>query len=279
MILIADSGSTKTTWCFISPENKTEIVSTGGINPYFRTTADIIEELKTGLVPKINGSVENIYFYGAGIVDDKAGKVAKMALEELFPSAKPEIQSDLLAAARSTLQNKKGIACILGTGSNSCLYDGQKIIDHVPPLGFILGDEGGGVTLGKKILADFLRGIMPGDLVEKFRQKFPFQYAEYLRKVYKEERPNKFLASLVPFITENIQNDYCKRLVENSFREFLARNVFQYSGYREQPVCFVGSIAFYFADILKEVMQDEGLNPGLILKGPMAGLIKFHSEK
>jgi N-acetylglucosamine kinase-like BadF-type ATPase len=278
MILIADSGSTKTTWCFISAANKTEFFSTSGINPYFRTTEDIVNELKRELLPKLDGPVESIFFYGAGIINEEVGEVVKRALTQLFAYAKSEVQSDLLAAARATLKNESGIACILGTGSNSCLYNGITITEHVPPLGFILGDEGSGAVLGKKLLADVLKGIIPGNLAEKFRQKFSFQYADYLQKVYKQERVNTFLASLVPFVHENIQNDYCKKLVEDSFREFLVRNIFQYSDYRNQSVCFVGSVAFYFADILKRVMLDEGLEPGIILKEPMEGLIKLHKK-
>ncbi len=279
MILIADSGSTKTSWCFISEEGKTEFFSTSGINPYFRTTKDIQEELTSDLVAKIKGDVRRIHFYGAGIVNNEVGNVVKDALTSLFSVATVEINSDLLAAARATLQNRTGIACILGTGSNSCLYNGEKIVEHVPPLGFILGDEGGGATLGRKVLADFLKGIMPEDLAEKFSQKYPYQYADYLQKVYKEEQPGKFLASLVPFIHENIQNNYCNALVKNSFCEFLVRNVFQYSNVQNQKICFTGSVAFYFKDILIEVLKEYDLNPGVILKEPMEGLVKFHSKK
>lgn len=278
MILIADSGSTKTTWCLISSGNKAEFFHTGGINPYFRKTENIVEELRSDLVPKITGQVTNIHFYGAGIVNDEVGKVVKEALTILFSEASSEVQSDLLAAARSTLQTEKGIACIMGTGSNSCLYDGKKIVEHVPPLGFILGDEAGGAVLGKKLLADYLKGMIPMDLADRFQQKYTYQYTEYLQKVYKEERPNKFLASLVPFIHENIQTNYCSKLVETAFKEFLIRNVFQYSEYENHPICFVGSVAYYFADNLRNIMSSEGLDPGVILKEPMEGLIKFHTK-
>ncbi|MCG6190311.1 ATPase [Maribellus maritimus] len=278
MILIADSGSTKTKWCFISDKNKTEFLLTNGINPYFRTTEDIVKELKQELLPNLSGRVRSIHFYGAGIVNPEVAKVVEDALKVLFPGATIETNSDLFAAARATLQNKKGFACILGTGSNSCLYDGEKIVEHVPPLGFILGDEGGGVVLGRKILSDFLKGLMPEVLTEKFRQSYPFQYADYLQKVYKEERPNRFLASFVPFIHQNIQNGYCKKLVEKSFEEFLIRNVFQYSGFQIHPVCFIGSVAFYFEDILRAVLLKNELNSGIILQEPMEGLIKFHTK-
>jgi glucosamine kinase len=221
MILLADSGSTKTTWCFISAENKTSYFSTSGINPYFRTSDDIFNELKTELVHKIPGTVEKIFFYGAGIVNDEVGNVVKNALTVLFPDSVVETNSDLLAAARATLQNKKGIACILGTGSNSCLYDGDKIAEHIPPLGFILGDEGSGAVLGKKLLADYLKGLMPENIAAKFQQEFTFQYVDYLQKVYKQEQPNKFLASLVPFIHKNSDEIYCRNLLETSFLNLL----------------------------------------------------------
>ncbi len=279
MILIADSGSTKTTWCFISQENEMAIFSTGGINPFFRTTEDIYDELKSDLAPKIPGPVKSIFFYGAGIVNDEVGKVVKNALTEIFEGATVETNSDLLAAARATLQHSEGIACILGTGSNSCLYNGEKIAEHVPPLGFILGDEGSGAVLGKKVLGDFLKGIMPEKLAAKFQDKFPFQYTEYLQKVYKQERPNKFLASLVPFLSENLEDDYCRNLVAKSFEEFVERNVLQYTNCRNWPVCFVGSVAYYFVEILQEVLVKKGLKTGTVLQEPMQGLIQFHSKK
>lgn len=279
MILIADSGSTKTTWCFISTENKTTFFSTSGINPYFRTTKDIVDELKAELVPKISGPVQRVYFYGAGIVNDEIGSGVGLAIAECFQGAAVETHSDLLAAARATLKGNKGIACIMGTGSNSCLYDGEKIVEQVPPLGFILGDEGSGAVLGKKLLADVLKGIIPENLAKKFRQKFSYQYADYLQKVYKQERANTFLASLVPFISENINEEYCRELLSTSFVEFAVRNILQYTNSRSQPVCFVGSVAFYFKEVLHEVLEKKGLTMGIVLKEPMEGLIEFHSKK
>ena len=276
MILIADSGSTLTVWCFISAENKTQTVITNGINPYFRTSEDILEELNHELKPQIPGKVKNIFFYGAGIVNSEAGEVVKNALAVLFPESTIETHSDLLAAARATLHNKKGIACILGTGSNSCLYDGEKITEHVPPLGFILGDEGSGAVLGKKLLADYLKGNMPKNIAAKFKQEFPFQYADYLQKVYKEKQANKFLASLVPFIHKNLDEEYCETLCETSFSEFIERNILQYTNCQNEQICFVGSVAFYFSEILKKVLENKGLKTGIILKEPVEGLIKYH---
>lgn len=278
MILVVDSGSTKTAWCFISAGNKTKIITTGGMNPYFRTSEDILKELNSELRPKIQCKIKNIFFYGAGITNNETGEVIKNILAALFPESAIETHSDLLAAARATLYNKRGIACILGTGSNSCLYDGEKIIEHIPPLGFILGDEGSGAVLGKKLLADYLKGNMPKNIATKFKQEFPFQYAEFLQKVYKQEQPNKFMAALVPFIHENLDEEYCQTLCETSFSEFLERNILKYTNYLNEQICFVGSVAFYFSEILKKTLEKKGFNMGMILKEPAKGLIKYHKQ-
>ncbi len=161
MILVADSGSTKTNWCYSSGEGEPEFYRSNGINPFFRTTKDIVEELQKVLLPALSGKVKHIYFYGAGVVNEEKAGVIKSALAECFPGAGCEVESDLLAAARATLGHAQGIACILGTGANSCFYNGKEIIEHVPPLGYILGDEGSGTYMGKRLLADYLKKIMP----------------------------------------------------------------------------------------------------------------------
>jgi N-acetylglucosamine kinase-like BadF-type ATPase len=279
MILIADSGSTKTSWHFSKNANHSKIISTGGINPFFRTTDDIVSELLKDLIPKTGSEIQEIYFYGAGIINREKGEVVKTALQELFPAAIIEVESDLLAAARATFQNKKGIACILGTGANSCLYDGEKITQHIPPLGFILGDEGSGAVLGRKLVADFLKGIMPEILTDKFKKQYPINYAGFLERVYKKEKPNKFLAQFVPFLKENIDNKYCSRLVEQSFAEFIERNVTQYANFTEQKISFIGSVAFHFQEQLKIVLNNNNLELGRIIKEPLEGLTQFHSIK
>jgi len=279
MILIADSGSTKTSWCYTGINSKPEYFSTSGINPFFRTAEDILSELKSELKPQLPGKVHQIFFYGAGIVNDEKGDVVKSALEKLFPNAEIEVNSDLLAAARATLQNQKGIACILGTGSNSCLYDGQTIVSHVPPLGFILGDEGSGAVLGRKLVADFLKKQMPGNLSKRFIKEFPLDYAKILNRVYREEKPNKFLAGFVPFLKETIEEEYSINLLENAFKEFIERNVASYENYTSVPVCFVGSVAFYFQEQLKNVLEKLQLNSGIILKEPLEKLVEYHLEQ
>jgi len=278
MILIADSGSTKTSWYYSKGKNHSEKFSTSGINPFFRSAKDIVVELRNDLVPKINSGIFEIYFYGAGIINEEKKDVVKSALSQLFPLAKIEVQSDLLAAARALLGNKKGIACILGTGTNSCLYDGNNIIEHIPPLGYILGDEGSGAFLGRKLLADFLKGIMPPEISERFQKQFPENYAEFMENVYKKEKPNKFLAQFVPFLYENKNNNYCRQLIENSFIDFIDRNVKFYSNYKKLEICFIGGVAFFFEEQLKSVLNKYGLKLGTVLQEPLDSLTEFHKK-
>lgn len=278
MILVADSGSTKTSWCVSDSDNTKKFYSTNGINPFFRTTEDIVAELRKELVPKLKREITAVYFYGAGVVNDEKAGVIKNALSQLFPGATLEVESDLLASAHATLGEKSGIACILGTGSNSCLYDGNKITAHVPPLGFILGDEGSGAYLGRKLVGDYLKKIMPAELSGKFQQKFPLQYHEFLNSVYKEEKPNRFLAGFVPFLKENIENEYCDKIVRSAFDDFITRNVAQYEGYQQLSVCFVGSVAFHFQEQLLKVLVEKNITPGTIIKEPLLNLLHYHLQ-
>lgn len=276
MILIADSGSTKTSWCFIDKNKNATYFSTSGINPFFRTSVDIEDELRDKLVPQIPGVVNKIFFYGAGIINKEKGEIVKQAMNSLFPNAQTEVYSDLLAAAHATLGNSKGIACILGTGSNSCLFDGKQIVEHIPPLGFILGDEGSGAVLGKNLLADYLKGIMPEHIAEKFQHDFTYHYAEFMEGVYKKEKPNLFLSGFVPFLSDNINENYCKALVETSFEAFIQRNLFRYSGITELPVNFVGSVAYYFNEQLKAVCKRNNLWLNKVIQEPLNGLVDYY---
>lgn len=276
MILIGDSGATKTSWFFTEGTGNSKKVITPGINPFFRNTEDIYAELKNELSGLPLTNIKRLFFYGAGIVNNEKREVIKPALSRLLPNAIIEIESDLLAAARATLGTREGIACILGTGSNSCFYDGTKITKHIPPLGFILGDEGSGAYLGKKLAADYLKGIMPAKLAKKFAVKFETDYTSILEQTYRKEKPNRFLAHFAPFLHENISEKYCSEMVENSFVQFIERNVAQYRNYRQYPVCFAGSVAYYFQQQLKKVLTENQLQTGRILQEPIDGLLKYH---
>lgn len=276
MIIIADSGSTKCAWKLISSSGDIQTLYTTGINPFFRTSESIYEELIVSLFPLTMEPVEKIFFYGTGIInEDKAG-VIRFALEQIYPSAIIELYSDILAASRSLFANKQGIACILGTGSNVCLFNGKTVEKGISPLGFILGDEGSGAVLGKKLLGDFFKEVMPKPLREKFEAKYRLTREEALQRVYKTEKPNYFLASFAPFLSEEISDSYSSQLVRNSLIEFFDRNVTRIPDYKSYSIGFVGSVAFHFSGIVEEVCGLYHLNCTSILKEPMEGLVKYH---
>lgn len=279
MILIADSGSTKTNWALIQNNKVARIINTDGINPFFRNIEDISDELEKNLISQISGNVTGVIFYGAGIISNVKGAGVKKLLKDFFPEATIEAHSDLLAAARATLGRQKGIACILGTGMNSCVYDGDKIQEHVSPLGFILGDEGSGAVMGRKLLGDLLKKVMPEELRNKLKSEYNLSAAEILERVYRKERPNLFLAGFTKFIYENINTIYCSDFVRNEFETFVDRNLLNYKESALFPICFVGSVAFYFHEILKEVLKSRSLICGKVLKDPMEGLIRFHTNQ
>lgn len=276
MILIADSGSSKCAWKLISPTGGMQAFYTTGFNPFFRSTESIYEELLLNLYPVTTSQVEKIFFYGSGIINEEKARIIRLALQKLYPAAKIELYSDVLAASRSLFGTTKGIACILGTGSNVCLYDGEKVVTGISPLGFILGDEGSGAVLGKKLLGDFFKEVMPEPLREKFEKKYHLSREEALQRVYKTEKPNHFLASFAPFLSEEISDDYVHHLVRESLTEFFERNVTKIHDHNSYSIGFVGSVAFYFREILKEVCANFQMNCISIQQEPMQGLVKYH---
>lgn len=276
MILIADSGSTKTDWELLSTSGNYSF-QTMGINPFYMTDEEICAELINNVVPQLKNMPDILYFYGAGLVKEQKLRMEQI-LSESFQNIHTEAEGDLLAAARALCGNRKGIACIMGTGANSCLYDGEKIIDNIPPLGFIQGDEGSGAVLGKKLITMYLKRELPENIAGDFHDEFGLDTADILKKVYKEAFPNRFLANFAKFINKHLENELIYRMVYDSFKEFLTRNVFKYTNYKELDIHFVGSVAFYFKDVLIKIADEDGLKIGRIIKSPMDGLIKFHSQ-
>ena len=279
VILIADSGSTKCAWKLIAGNGTMSEVVTAGINPFFRTTESIYEELLKELLPFTSQPVNDIFFYGSGIVSEAAGNIIKLALIGLYPEARIQLYSDVLAASRSLFGTSKGIACILGTGSNACLYDGEKVTGGISPLGFILGDEGSGAVLGKKLIGDYFKEVMPLALRSKFESKYHLTKEESLQRVYKTERPNHFLASFTPFLSEELKEEYAHHLVSNSFMEFFDRNVTRIAGFETYPIGFVGSVAWYFREIVAEVCSKYHMKCVAIRQEPMEGLVNYHLGK
>ena len=276
MILIAESGSTRTTWCIVRDNDLVETCYTSGINPFFLGEEDIRKLLNIEFsLPKTD--IASIFFYGAGCGFPDKQKMLFDVLSSYFGTTDVEVNSDLLAAARSLCKAGEGVACILGTGSNSCLYDGKKIVQNTPPLGFILGDEGSGSYLGKNLLSGIFKNQFPEAIRDDFFTTYPEAVvSEALENVYRKPFPNRYLAQYAKFIANHINHSDIEKMVENGFSEFLRRNVMQYPGVNHLPVHFTGSIAFFFREQLEKTLKSFGLTVGTISQEPMQGLIEYH---
>lgn len=277
-ILIADSGSTKTDWLLVDTQSS-QSIATKGINPFYMTTEELDSFLQNELCPQIlePKNVEEIDFYGAGCRGEQADKLAQ-SLSKIFPKAKVLVASDLLGAARALCGDESGIACILGTGANSCLYNGQEIVDNTPALGYILGDEGSGAVLGKRLIGDILKRQCSNTLSDAFFKETSLTVDVILDKVYKQPFPNRFLASLTTFLSAHKQESEVQHLLKEEFARFLQRNIRNYNR-PELPLHFVGSIAFYFSEALESSVTAEGLRMGSILKAPVEALSTYHLSK
>jgi glucosamine kinase len=276
MLLIADSGSSKTTWSLVNPLNGiSETCKTAGINPMYQDEETIYKLLHEEFTLQVPENV-SVYFYGAGCFSNSVNQIVEQALHRFFGS-KPEFTgTDLMAAARSLCGNHEGIACILGTGSNSCYYNGHEIASQVSPLGFMLGDEGSGAVIGKKLVADVLKNQVPASVREKFFDTYKLTQARIIEQVYKKPMPNRFLAQFTRFISDHPEESVLRDLVLTSFHEFFNRNIRQYPEAKRLPVHFTGSIAFVFQGLLQESAHACGFETGRITPSPMEGLIQYH---
>lgn len=280
MILIADSGSTKVHWCLLTASGQSSDVFTDGINPLFQTCDAMRNSISNQLLPQIAsslwaGTLTHVFFYGAGCTPEKKVFVKK-ALESVFKKAEVFVASDMLGAARGLLGHKAGVACILGTGSGSCYYNGEEIEWCVPSLGYILGDEGSAAVLGKRLVSDLLKNQLGEDLKEAFFKEYETSMADIIENVYRQPFPNRFLAKLSRFCADHIDDKRIHDLVYDHFVQFIRRNLKQYNA--TTPIGFVGSIAYYYRPILEEAMQAEDLPLGTILQDPIEGLKAYHKE-
>ena len=278
MILIADSGASKTDWRIMYPDRKIEQAQTLGFNPYYQEMEQFESEVREVLLPQLKIEINKIFYYGAGCSSEKNRKNIRGVLANFFPDAHIEVWHDLLAAARALCGKEEGIACILGTGANSCYFDGEKIADNVTSLGYVLGDEGSGSYLGKRIVADYLRKDLPEKLWDQFKKRFPFEREEILDRVYNQEMPGRFLGSFSHFIFQHLKEPYCYNLVYQGFDEFVEKNITKYARHKELKVHFTGSVAFYFSNVLRQVLTDKGLVVRNIIESPIAGLTLFHES-
>ena len=278
--LIADSGATKTEWCLLKNGRKKNFF-TQGISPYFLNTDQIAELLNKELLPGLkNESIADLFYYGTGCKDPKNAKSVKTALKRTFPGARIEVGTDLLGAAKAVCGHEKGIACILGTGSNSCYYNGKKVLKNTPrSLGYILGDEGSGAFLGKKLVQYYLYETFDEELKEKFDKRFETTAETILDSVYKKPLANRYLASFAIFLSENRGHYMVENILEDGLNDFFFHHLCKYREVWTQPVNFVGSIAHGFKDVLEQLCHAYEFELGKILKNPMEGLVKYHGGK
>jgi N-acetylglucosamine kinase-like BadF-type ATPase len=277
MILIADSGSSKTSWLLLK-DGISQAGQTSGINPFFQSEEEIYRLLSDNFFLEHEG-IREIWFYGAGCSNADKKTVVRNALERFFHPQIISVESDLLGAARSLCGHEPGIAAILGTGSNSCYYNGKAIVKHVSPLGYVLGDEGSGAVLGKQLVSDILKRQLPEHIIGRFEQTYQLTTDEILNNVYKNSFPNRYLAKFSVFLYENKTEESIRQLVKRSFVDFFVRNIRHYHEASSLPVHFTGSIAWHFQPILKEAADQSGFRIGEVTKEPMDGLVKFHSNE
>jgi glucosamine kinase len=279
MILIADGGSTKTDWRLIKEGREYKQVQTSGFNPYLVGSDEIEEILWKELQPYIdNIAVSKVYYYGAGCSTPVKIMIVETAFEKVFTNARLYISHDLLAAAHALCGDSEGIAAILGTGSNSCYYDGTEIKEGIFSLGYFFGDEGSGAYLGKQLVSAYLHKELPEDIEKKFSEKFPMSRESILDAVYRKPAPSRFLASFSTFINEHRTHPFFHNLITEAFRLFYKYQVCCYTKHKEIPVHFVGSVAYHYKDMLSEVGKEFGITTGRFIKAPIDGLVEYHSE-
>ncbi|MDG1476508.1 MAG: hypothetical protein P8Q14_05135 [Vicingaceae bacterium] len=275
MILIAESGSTKTDWRLVHKNNEISSYTTMGLNPYYITEAIVLEELDNSL-STLKSAITEVYFYGAGCSSNENCLMMLSIFSLFFKNANIEVASDMMAAARATCGNEEGMVAILGTGSNSCFYDGKEIAENVTSLGYILGDYGSGADIGKQLITDFLEKELPQDLVDEFKKEFDLTPQDIINAIYKKPFPNRFLASFNLFVTAHISHPYIIDLVKNRIKLFLEKNVYKYSDYQKNKLNLVGSISAIYESIIRAEAEQKNITIGKIIKAPIDELVAYH---
>lgn len=278
MILVADSGSTKTEWKILNNDIARESKFSSGINPYFLSDIEIYDLFQKEIRDFSDFKFSKIYYYGTGCNSEAKNNTVKKALSRFFSADEIFIGTDLLGAARSLCQAEPGIACIMGTGSNSCFYNGSVIVSNVAPLGYILGDEGGGAVIGRKLLSGILKKQVPQKIIDCFFDTYKITPSEILENVYMKPFPNRFLGQFAKFISSNIDVPELQDIIISSFDDFLKRNVLQYPESKFLPVHFTGSIAYYFRSFIEDTLTRNKLKTGIITLSPMENLVKYHQK-
>ena len=276
--LIADSGATKCHWTLVQ-NSKPQTIKTTGISPYFLSLQEIAQLVEKTFQKKTDlTKVAAVYFYGTGLSNPDNVAIVKKALKTVFKNAKLDIQTDLMAIARAACQAEKGVVCILGTGSNIGFYNGKKITKNSPGLGYILGDEGSGAYLGKKVLQYFLYNTFDEELMNVFQKKYELDRAAILNKVYKAPTPNSYIASFTHFLVENRGHYMIENIIEDGLNDFFFTHLNKLNESWLHPIHFVGSVAYGFRDVLKQLAEGYEIELGKIMKSPMDGLLEYHSK-
>jgi len=277
MIVIADSGSTKTIWTFVQNEEVVRLEVAFGINPYQQDENEILSRIREA-IGEWGSQLRQAYFYGSGVTSANVDKVERSLQAVCTKAEKIEVNNDVLAAARSLCRHEAGIACILGTGSNSCLYDGKKIVSNVGGFGFILGDEGSGAVLGKQLFIDFLYKKIPPHLTKILEEEHGLSMTHILEQTYRSQFPNRYMATFAPFVHQYRHEPYMQQLLERHFRDFFNRKTFCYPEHDKYTYHFVGSVAYFFQDFIEKVATAFDLKIGRVEQDPMQGLLAFHAK-
>lgn len=276
--LIADSGSTKAEWCLVENGRRKKSIITQGISPYFLTGSQIEELLRKELLPKLKQALPaECWYYGTGCSNPAHVQMLTKVLRKLLPGTSVHVNHDLMGAARALCGNKPGVACILGTGSNSCFYNGRRIVKNSPGLGFILGDEGSGAYLGRKVVQHYLYNTFDPDLMDRFNAKYSTDAPAILEAVYKGPLPNRYLAAYTGFLVENRGHYMIENIIEDSFNDFFFNHLYKYKESWTHPIHFIGSVAYGFRDVLKDMCNNYELQLGRVLKHPLDGLLEYHA--
>lgn len=277
-ILIADSGSTKTHWMLLKDDGTQQELFCTGINPYFMDENQIVDLINKSIPKKVLSKADELYFYGAGCSNNDKCTIVNNALSRVFANSKIEVSNDLLASARALFGSNNGIACILGTGSNAAVYNGVDFDDKINSLGYMLGDEGSGAYIGKRLLIDFLHNDMPKDLYQKFAKEYNLNFHDVLDRIYKQDFPNRYLASFTPFASKNIKDSYIIEIIESSFDAFIKYQLDSLNFDKATAsIGFVGSIAYHFKEILQSRLELNNYKLASIISAPMDGLVEYYS--
>lgn len=275
MRLIIDGGSTKMEWILLDGVAVKGRFTTTGFNPNYSDRQELVETCRGASLPN---DIQSIHYYGTGCGNERNCQIVKEVFQNRFPNAEIHVTHDLMAVCHAVFGREKGIACILGTGSNSCVYDGNDIVDRAISLGYLVGDEGSGMHIGRELVRSYFYGFMPEELRQQFDSTYQLELKDFIQQLYHVEQPSKYLASFAKFAGEHQDNPFIHNLVKTCFKAFVEAFVLRFEGCKEMKVSFVGSVAYHFQDVLRECLVDYGLVLGEIMQAPAEGLIRYYQS-